>query len=131
MTAPGTSAHHLSGGDARVWQGDLPGSPGGGGLSGEGEVSCGPLCRDRRRRQRELEFLERHTDTQVVDFWHAAEYLGKAAAVLYRGRPATRQSWTEASCHTLRHEPGGAATVLKQLKSLAEVRPWAKDNGDV
>ena len=24
------------------------------------------------------EFLERHTDAQVVDFWHAAEYLGKA-----------------------------------------------------
>jgi hypothetical protein len=77
------------------------------------------------------EFLERHTDTQVVDFWHAAEYLGKAAAVLYRGQPATRQSWTEASCHTLKHEPGGAARVLKQLKSLAKVRPWAKDHEDV
>lgn len=77
------------------------------------------------------EFLERHTDTQVVDFWHAAEYLGKAAAVLYRGQPATRQSWTDASCHTLKHEPGGAAAVLKQLKSLAKVRPWAKDDEDV
>jgi hypothetical protein len=77
------------------------------------------------------EFLERHTDTQVVDFWHAAEYLGKAAAVLYRGQPATRRSWTEASCHMLKHEPGGAATVLKQLKSLTRVRPWAKDNEDV
>jgi hypothetical protein len=29
------------------------------------------------------EFLERHTAVQVVDFWHAAEYLGKAAAVIY------------------------------------------------
>jgi hypothetical protein len=77
------------------------------------------------------EFLERHTDTQVVDFWHAAEYLGKAAAVLYRGQPATRQSWTDASCHALKHEPGGAAAVLKQLKSLAKVRPWAKDDEDV
>ena len=66
-----------------------------------------------------------------MDFWHAAEYLGKAAAVLYRGQPATRRSWTEASCHTLKHEPGGAATVLKQLKSLAKVRPWAKDDEDV
>jgi hypothetical protein len=77
------------------------------------------------------EFLERHTETQVVDFWHAAEYLGKAAAVLYRGQPTTRRSWTDASCHTLKHEPGGAATVLKQLKSLAKVRPWAKDDEDV
>ena len=36
------------------------------------------------------DFLGRHTEVQVVDFWHAAEYLGKAAAVLYRGQPATR-----------------------------------------
>jgi hypothetical protein len=33
------------------------------------------------------EFLGRHTDVQVTDFWHAAEYLGKAAVVLYRGQP--------------------------------------------
>ena len=41
------------------------------------------------------EFLERHTEAQVVDFWHAAEYLGKAAAVLYRVilRRASR-GWT-------------------------------------
>ena len=77
------------------------------------------------------EFLERHTETQVVDFWHAAEYLGKAAAVIYRGQPATRQSWIAASCHTLKHDPEGAATVLKQLKSLAKVRPWAKEHEDV
>jgi hypothetical protein len=77
------------------------------------------------------EFLERHTDTQVVDFWHAAEYLGKAAAVLYRGQPATCRSWMETSCHTLKHEPGGAAAVLKQLKSLARARPWAKESEDV
>ena len=77
------------------------------------------------------EFLERHTDTQVVDFWHAAEYLGKAAAVLYRGDPATRKYWVDTSCHALKHEPGGAATILKQLKSLAKVRPWAKKHEDV
>ena len=77
------------------------------------------------------EFLERHTEVQVVDFWHAAEYLGKAAAVLYRGHPATRRSWVETSCHTLKHEPGGAAATLKQLKSLAKARPWAKDHEDV
>ena len=77
------------------------------------------------------EFLERHTEAQVVDFGPAAESLGKAAAVIYRGQPATRQSWMEASCPTLKHDPQGAATVLNQLKSLAKVRPWAKDDEDV
>jgi hypothetical protein len=77
------------------------------------------------------EFLAEHTEAQVVDFWHAAEYLGKAAAVLYRGHPATREAWMEESCHTLKHEPGGAEAVLKRLRSQARVRPWAKGDEDV
>jgi hypothetical protein len=77
------------------------------------------------------EFLERHTDVQVVDCWHAAEYLGKAATVLYRGQTATRQSWMDASCHPLKHQPGGAAAILKRWKYLSKVRPWAKEDEDV
>jgi hypothetical protein len=77
------------------------------------------------------EFLGRHTDVQVTDFWHAAEYLGKAAAVLYRGQPQTRKAWLEDACHRLKHESGGADWVLKQLRRLARERPWAKGDEDV
>jgi hypothetical protein len=77
------------------------------------------------------EFLGRHTDVQVTDFWHAAEYLGKAAAVLYRGQPQTRKAWLEDACHRLKHESGGADWVLKQLRRLARERPWAKRDEDV
>ena len=77
------------------------------------------------------EFLGRHTDVQVTDFWHAAEYLGKAAAVLYRGQPRTREAWLDDACHRLKHEPGGAEWVLKQLRTLARERPWAKGDEDV
>jgi hypothetical protein len=77
------------------------------------------------------EFLGRHTDVQVTDFWHAAEYLGKAAVVLYRGQPRTRKAWLDDACHRLKHEPGGAVWVLKRLRSLARERPWAKDDEDV
>jgi hypothetical protein len=77
------------------------------------------------------EFLGRHTDVQVTDFWHAAGYLGKAAAVLYRGHPRTREAWLEEACHRLKHEPGGAEWVLKQLRRLARERPWARDDEDV
>jgi hypothetical protein len=77
------------------------------------------------------DFLGRYTEVQVLDFWHALEYLGKAAAVLYRGQPEIRQQWMDERCHTLKHEPGGAQLVLKQLKSQAKVRPWAKDDEDV
>jgi len=77
------------------------------------------------------DFLGRHTDVQVTDFWHAAEYLGKAAAVLYRGHPQTRKAWLDDACHRLKHEPGGAEWVLKQWRRLARERPWAKDDEDV
>jgi hypothetical protein len=77
------------------------------------------------------EFLAKHTDAQVVDFWHAAEYLGKAATVLYRGQPAAREQWLEDNCHALKHDPGGADAVLKRLRSQAKIRPWAKDDEDV
>jgi hypothetical protein len=77
------------------------------------------------------DFLGRHTEVQVVDYWHAVEYLGKAAAVIYRGQPETRQHWMDENCHTLKHEPGGAGVVLKRLKSLVKARPWAKADEDV
>jgi hypothetical protein len=77
------------------------------------------------------EFLGRHTDVQVTDFWHAVEYLGKAAVVLYRGHPQTRKGWLDEACHRLKHEIGGAVWVLKRLRSLARERPWAKDDEDV
>src|SRR5512143_2448458 len=77
------------------------------------------------------EFLERHTDVQVTDFWHAAEYLGKAAAVLYRGQPQTRKAWLDEACHRLKHDGGGAVWVLKRLRSLARQRPWAQSDEDV
>jgi hypothetical protein len=77
------------------------------------------------------EFLQRHTDVQVTDFWHAVEYLGKAAVVVYRGQPQTRKAWLDEACHRLKHEPGGAGWVLKRLRSLARERPWTKSDEDV
>src|SRR4051812_40874821 len=77
------------------------------------------------------DFLGRHTTAQVVDFWHAAEYLGKAAVVLYRGQPQSRKAWLEDACHRLKHEAGGAEWVLERLRALARERPWARDDEDV
>jgi hypothetical protein len=77
------------------------------------------------------DFLGRHTEVQVTDFWHAAEYLGKAAVVLYRGHPQDRKAWVDDACHRLKHEADGADGVLKRLRSLARERPWATGEEDV
>jgi hypothetical protein len=77
------------------------------------------------------DFLGQHTDVQVTDYWHAAEYLGRAAVVLYRGHPRTREAWLDDACHRLKHEPDGAEWVLKRLRSLTRERPWARADEDV
>ena len=66
------------------------------------------------------EFLGRHTDVQVTDFWHAAEYLGKAAVVLYRGQPRTREAWLDDACHRLKHERGRGRVGVE---AVAEAGP--------
>ena len=60
---------------------------------------------------------------QVVDFWHAAEYLGKAAAVIYRSQSATRKAWMDENCHKLKHEPGGATADLEAVEVVGEGSP--------
>jgi hypothetical protein len=77
------------------------------------------------------EFLERHTESQLIDFWHAAEYLGKVAAVLFRGQTKTQETWMENRCHRLKHEPGAAGELVKEVQRLARVRPWAKKAEEV
>jgi len=77
------------------------------------------------------EFLERHTEVQVVDFWHAAESLGAAATVVVRGRDLARKTWLDEMCHVLKHEPAGAERVIRDLRSKVKTRPWAKTSEEV
>lgn len=60
-------------------------------------------------------FLGRYTDRLVLDFYHAAEYVGDAAPAL-AGRGAARGIWTAAACHRLEHEEGGAAALLDEME---------------
>jgi hypothetical protein len=76
------------------------------------------------------EFLSRHTGVQVIDFWHAAEYLSDAADVLFARRPGAKRPWLEASCHRLKHEPGAARQLIRDLKRLA-AEAGAADHPDV
>lgn len=60
------------------------------------------------------------TQHQVLDFYHASEYLTDAADGAYpekTGKPK-RQKWLQKQCHKLKQEPGGAEAVLKELKRV-------------
>ena len=40
------------------------------------------------------EFLGRHTEVQVIDFWHAAGYLSDAGDVLFASEPGAKKRLT-------------------------------------
>jgi hypothetical protein len=76
-------------------------------------------------------FLGGHTEVQVIDFWHAAEYLSDAADVLFVRRPEAKAAWLEGSCHRLKHEPGAAHQLIKDLRRMAAEKGVSLDQEDV
>lgn len=64
------------------------------------------------------EFLQPHTDRQVIDFYHATEYLAVVAKALYPRQTSQRQTWLDEACHELKHTVGAAAKLLKVMAAI-------------
>jgi hypothetical protein len=77
------------------------------------------------------EFLARHTEVQVIDFRHAAEYLSDAGDALFVGSTGAKKPWLEASCHRLKHEVGAARQLIRDLKRTAAEKGVSPDQEDV
>jgi len=61
-------------------------------------------------------FLQPRVNEQILDFFHATEYLSKASKVVFK-RPDQANQWLQKACHTLKEEDG-AALVLSQMKAF-------------
>ena len=61
----------------------------------------------------------RRVEVVILDFWHAAEYLGKLSKTLHPDDEAAAEADRGVWCHRLKHE--GGAAVLAALRGL-EVR---------
>ena len=59
----------------------------------------------------------------ILDFWHAAEYLGGLARALHPGQEEAAQTWLGPWCHRLKHE--GGAAVLEALRGL-DRKGWSR-----
>jgi len=66
------------------------------------------------------QFLTRHTDEQILDFYHASGYLGAVAVALYPENLTQQKQWLDQSCHQLKHDPGGAAQLYQQMLKRSE-----------
>lgn len=65
-------------------------------------------------------FLKNYTGVQILDFWHATEYLAAYAKVAYI-KKEERDKWLEKSCHNLKHKCGAATRLLKEMSNYARV----------
>jgi Zn-finger protein len=64
-------------------------------------------------------FLQNHVDTQILDFYHATEYLSKVSNAAFK-RKFEGKEWLKKSCHTLKHEKDGAKILLKEIRELTK-----------
>jgi hypothetical protein len=59
-------------------------------------------------------WLEGQTTWQVVDFWHASEYLAAAAPGMCPG--TTQTQWLEDACHRLKHDSGAVDELIAEFE---------------
>lgn len=64
-------------------------------------------------------FLNDCTQIQILDFWHATEYLGKYAKVAYKNE-IEKEEWLKKSCHKLKNKCGGATRLYNEMKKYAK-----------
>jgi len=64
-------------------------------------------------------FLEAHTDRQILDFYHASEYLGGACSGMFykKKEMAQKDDWLDEQCHNLKHKVGAAMRILNIMES--------------
>lgn len=67
-------------------------------------------------------------DEVILDFWHAAEYLGELAKALHPSEAEGAEQWRRHWCHRLKHE--GGAVVLEELRRLPVRRAAARSCRD-
>jgi hypothetical protein len=68
------------------------------------------------------DFLKPHTNDQILDFWHASEYLTKVADAIYPKDKDMRSQWLEDRCHRLKHNHGAASRILNEMKEFKKLK---------
>jgi hypothetical protein len=66
------------------------------------------------------DFLKPHVDIQILDFYHATQYLADVASAVIPDREVDRMQWLDDRCHDLKHKHGAAARLLKEMEGMRE-----------
>jgi hypothetical protein len=71
-------------------------------------------------------FLDERTEVQVLDFFHASQYVAKAGEALFGRSKKLRAQWIEDACFQLKNQKDGALALLKELRKRARKITGAK-----
>jgi hypothetical protein len=63
------------------------------------------------------DYLEKHTNKQTLDFYHATEYLTDVADNLFTN-PIERKRWLNDRCHQLKHTKNSATSILFEMEEF-------------
>ena len=62
-------------------------------------------------------FLRKYTNRQVLDFYHAREYISKAGSAIFARDVKNRDAWIDDWSSRLKHKQGTASRFLKELEN--------------
>jgi len=61
-------------------------------------------------------FLKQYTQRLLVDFYHAREYIGKAAEAIFGRDKVNKKLWEDNFSHDLKHKQGAAGRLIKEME---------------
>ena len=68
-------------------------------------------------------FLETFVETQIIDFYHASEYLADASKIVNLRDKNKQEEWLDSACHRLKNDKGSALILLDEMKELERIFP--------
>jgi hypothetical protein len=71
-------------------------------------------------------FLKSFVKVEIVDFYHATEYLAKASKASNSKDEDKQKEWLESACHVLKNDQYSALAILEEMKELREKKNLSK-----
>jgi hypothetical protein len=76
------------------------------------------------------EYLNQHTQIQILDFYHATEYLAGVSQAVFK-KAGERYDWMETTCHKLKHNKGAANKIFNEIGRYLKLKLSKEDKNKV
>ncbi|MDR2027094.1 MAG: ISKra4 family transposase, partial [Prevotellaceae bacterium] len=75
-------------------------------------------------------FLQPFVNEQILDFFHASEYLTKVSKAAHKNSTVAHR-WLEKARHKLKHETNGAKEILEEMRQLLKKKITQEKKGEI